>query len=188
MLASSALMSPAAEPEEARETADAPPSEVPTTPPAHLQAERQAVLDAMELAAAGNHAAAWALLTADVADGRVRMDGVSPARLGWRATTVAGFLRNQSKYDEAGAFARFALAQSWCDLERIGQAKERARIFYWSALLAADFAGDRDRALEWIARADAEDPDSEPIMELRQRLAEAAISFPRGNQPQAPRP
>jgi hypothetical protein len=145
---------------------------------AEVQAEQRLVLEATKTASAGNADLAWKTIVADVADDATSKAGVSPARLGWRAASVAGFLRNQGKYVEADRFARIALSAPWCDLDRIAERKERAEVLYWCAWLASEVVGERTLALEWLAKADLDDPDSERIIDLRLRLIEAEQAFP----------
>lgn len=124
------------------------------------------LLDATKLAASGDVVAAWELIEI----------GVRPVEVGFRASAVAGFLRNQSLYAEADQFAKLALTQPWSDVRSLNVAKERAEVRYWCAWLATEVIGDRKQAAVWIEQAAADDPASEPIMSLRSRLADVAES------------
>ena len=93
------------------------------------------------------------------------------AELGWRAATVVGFLKNQSRYAEAERLAQLALRQSWC-----AGAQSDAQVRYWTAWLALEGLGDRQQALRSLGEAGPADPAS--AAPLRTRLEKSLQSFP----------
>jgi hypothetical protein len=137
--------------------------------------EQVLLQEATTLAAGGRFEEAWRLLLTSEEETRT----LAPAKLGWRTSTVAGSLRNQSYHVEADAFARFALMQPWFEKGAQPNRREMAVVAYWCAWLASEIIEDRRTAVEWIEQAHSADPESEMIEQLRKRVTAAHDALPR---------
>ncbi|MDD2764839.1 MAG: hypothetical protein PHE83_12790 [Opitutaceae bacterium] len=120
---------------------------------------------AMRLSLIGKFDAAWAALQENPDP-----SAKAAAEAGWRAATVVGFLKNQSRYAEAEQFAKVALSQPWC------AAATDAGVRYWTAWIALEGLGDRSRALQALGEAGPADPAA--AAPLRARVQASLQSFP----------
>lgn len=134
---------------------------------AAMAAEQEMLAEATDRAALGDIAGSWALLVADF-DEQPGKSGLRSDRIGWRAATVTGFLRNQNRLAESFALARLALMHSWC---RAGGDEVR----YWAAVVALDGTHDRKAALQWLGSARSD--ESPRLKDIRGRLEKIDNAF-----------
>lgn len=144
-----------------------PPAEVPSWMPDKVATDQRLIWTAAQQAAAGECAEAWKTISETPAQ------SLSAARIGFRARSVAGFLRNMGRLAEAERFARIALASTRLAPKQANAGAEHGEARYWRASLAADILHDPEEALR-LSQADEGEPDDPRMAPLRARLRRRA--------------
>jgi len=129
--------------------------------------DQRLIWTATQQAAAGECAEAWKTISEGAA-------ALSADRIGFRARSVAGFLRNMGRLAEAERIARLALSSEGTSPAKAKLGAERSAARYWRAALAAEILNDPEQALRMLQadERETEDPRAASLRARHQRRAE----------------